>query len=389
MLNRSQVSRVVLTNYKSIKHCDVILGPLTFLVGPNGAGKSNFVEAIRFLSYALSGSLEQAVENRGGFQSIAHRGDEIASTITFQLLLDLAEVGKAQYDVEIRAVEDGPAVVAAEGCSVDRPSGREWFRVEEGVVSGSNRGVMPTASEDKLYLVNASGLAPFEPVYRALSNITVYNPLPEEIRGFKSAKRYRNLDRSGSALAEIISKMKDAAPDRLARVYDYLERINPNVMGVDPVSVDANFNLRFKLKRGNGHSQDFLANNISDGTLRALAVLVALFQNSDRYPLNFIGLEEPEAGLHPAAAGVLFDSLVEGSTMRQIVVTSHSPDLLDREDIPVGALKAVTMKSGCTIIGEVDQAARTALRERLYTVGELMRMGQLRPENPNSIGGIV
>jgi predicted ATPase len=183
--------------------------------------------------------------------------------------------------------------------------------------------------------------------------------------------------------------MKDAAPDRLARVYDYLQRINPNVTGVDPVSIDANFNLRFKLNRGMGHSEDFLANNISDGTLRALAVLVALFQNSDRYPLNFIGLEEPEAGLHAAAAGVLFDGLVEGSTMRQIVVTSHSPDLLDREDIPLEALKAVTMKSGCTIIGEVDQVARTALRDHLYTVGELMRTDQLRPENPNSFGGIA
>src|ERR1700735_4457747 len=111
MLNRSQVSRVVLTNYKSIRRCDVSLGPLTFLVGPNGAGKSNFVEAIRFLSYALSGSLEAAVENRGGFQSIAHRGDEKAPTINFQILLDLADDGKAQYDVEIRAVGDGPAIV--------------------------------------------------------------------------------------------------------------------------------------------------------------------------------------------------------------------------------------------------------------------------------------
>jgi predicted ATPase len=388
MPKSSQISRVVLANYKSIKRCDVSLEPLTFLVGPNGAGKSNFVEALRFLSYALSVSLEQALENRAGFQSIAHRDGETASNINFRILLDLADNGKAQYDVEIRAGENGPAVVETEECSVDLPNGRQWFRVKEGSVT-SNQGVIPIASEDKLYLVNASGLPSFEPVYRALSNIVVYNPVPDEIRGFKSAKRYRNLDRSGSALAETIWKMKDAAPERLARVLDYLRRINPNVVGVDAVSVDANFNLRFKLNRGEGHSQDFPASNISDGTLRALAVLVALFQISDRYPLSFIGLEEPEAGLHPAAASVLFDSLVEGSTLRQIAVTSHSPDLLDREDIPLGGLRAVTMKGGCTIIGEVDQVARTALRERLYTVGELMRMDQLRPENPNAVGGIA
>jgi predicted ATPase len=83
-------------------------------VGPNGAGKSNFVEAIRFLSYALGSSLEVAVENGGGLQSIVHRGDEIASTIKLKILLELAADGKAEYEVEIRAAEDGTVVVAAE-----------------------------------------------------------------------------------------------------------------------------------------------------------------------------------------------------------------------------------------------------------------------------------
>jgi predicted ATP-dependent endonuclease of OLD family len=108
----------------------------------------------------------------------------------------------------------------------------------------------------------------------------VYNPVPKEIRGFKSEKRYRNLDRSGSALAETISKMKNAAPGRLARVQEYLKGINPNIVAVDVLAVDS---------------------------------------------------EEPEADLHPAAGSVLFDSLVEGSRTRRVVVTSHSPDLLDRE----------------------------------------------------------
>ena len=256
MLEHNQISRVILKNYKSIRRCDVSLGALTFLVGPNGAGKSNFVEALRFLSYALSTSLEQALENRAGFQSIAHRGPERASSINFGIFFNLGRNVKAQYSVEIRAVQDGPAVVTAEDCSVDLQEGRQWFRVDEGAVT-SNQGVMPVASEDKLYLVNASGLPAFEPVYRALSNVVVYNPLPDEIRGFKPEKRYRNLDRSGSALAETISKMKDAAPDRLARVRDYLQRINSNIVDVDVISVDSNFNLRFELDRGEGRIDEF------------------------------------------------------------------------------------------------------------------------------------
>jgi predicted ATPase len=163
-------------------------------------------------------------------------------------------------------------------------------------------------------------------------------------------------------------------------VTDYLRRINPSVLKIDTGSADANYYLRFELDRGDGTGEEFLTQNVSDGTLRALAVLVALFQKSDRYPLTLIGLEEPEAGLHPAAAGVLFDSLIEASQFHQVVVTSHSPDLLDREDIPENSLRAVAMCDGGTIIGEVDEAGKAALRERLYTAGELMRMGQLRPE---------
>ena len=71
---------------------------------------------------------------------------------------------------------------------------------------------------------------------------------------------------------------------------------------------------------------------------------------------------------------------MEASHLHQIIVTSHSPDLLDREDIPENSLKAVEMCDGRTIIGEADEVGRAALRERLYTAGELMRMGQLRPD---------
>jgi len=95
-----------------------------------------------------------------------------------------------------------------------------------------------------LYLVNASGLGAFEPIYRALSSIAVYNPVPDEIRGFKPEKRYRNLDRTGSALAETIFKLETLGPERLARVTDCLRRINPGVLDFAAVSVDANYNLR-------------------------------------------------------------------------------------------------------------------------------------------------
>jgi hypothetical protein len=97
-----------------------------------------------------------------------------------------------------------------------------------------------------------------------------------------------------------------------------------------------------------------------------------------------VGIEEPEVALHPAAAGVLLDGLRDASHHTQVVVTSHSPELLDDEKIESTSILAVEASKGITHIGPLDEAGRTALRERLFTAGELLRLNQLAPD-PESV----
>jgi predicted ATPase len=122
----------------------------------------------------------------------------------------------------------------------------------------------------------------------------------------------------------------------------------------------------------------FPATSVSDGTLRALGVLVSLFADSG-HTLSTIGIEEPESALHPAAAGVLLDALRDASERRQVIITSHSPDLLDRNDFQPEELCAVRSVGGETRIGALDEAGTMAMREQLYTPGELLRTDQLLP----------
>ncbi|MFC5667407.1 AAA family ATPase [Kitasatospora misakiensis] len=122
----------------------------------------------------------------------------------------------------------------------------------------------------------------------------------------------------------------------------------------------------------------FQAHSVSDGTLRALGVLVSLFAGTGQ-TLSTVGIEEPESALHPAAAGVLLDALRDASERRQVIVTSHSPDLLDRSDFDLSELRAVRSVGGETRIGQLDAAGALALREGLYTPGELLRSDQLLP----------
>ena len=166
---------------------------------------------------------------------------------------------------------------------------------------------------------------------------------------------------------------------------EYLAAITPGVTGVDSRTMGTRLTLEFRQEvRGAKHPWRFPASNMSDGTLRALGVLVALFQGDGESSSrgNLIGIEEPESALHPAAAGVLIDGLTDASQSAQVIVTSHSADLLDNDAIPDNAILAVLSEHAETRIGPLDEAGRSSLRDHLFTAGELLRMDQLRPD-PN------
>jgi predicted ATPase len=110
-------------------------------------------------------------------------------------------------------------------------------------------------------------------------------------------------------------------------------------------------------------------------------VLVALFQGrlGGKSETSLVGIEEPEAGLHPGAAGALLDALGDASYTTQVLVTTHSSALLDSDDVDVESLLAVVAEDGVTSIGPIDDVGRSILRDRLFTAGELLQMEHLRP----------
>jgi hypothetical protein len=63
-----------------------------------------------------------------------------------------------------------------------------------------------------------------------------------------------------------------------------------------------------------------------------------------------------------------------------VVVTSHSPDLLNDENLSADSILGVHAERGSTHIATLDPSGREALSARLYTPGELLQMGQLRPD---------
>ena len=388
-LKRETITRVWLRNYKSIAACSVDLKPLTILVGPNGAGKSNFLDGLGFTAEALRYSLDHALRERGGIDEVRRRDGE--GSDGFAVRIDVRLAGASGwYGFQIGSAGKGRYVVRREECVVrsDDSERRDFFRVRGGgTVTWSIPHPPPNAGTDRLYLLPASAYPPFRPVYDALSALGLYNFDPVRIREFQAPDSGDLLERSGTNLASVLDRLRARSPASAARIDEYLSAIVPGVVGVEPISVGPRLTVEFREQPPGEAPRRFLANNMSDGTLQVLGVLVALFQRAGgagQRP-GLIGIEEPEATLHPAAAGALGDVLREASEHAQVIVTSHSADLLDRETIVEESILAVEAEHGETRIARLDEAGRTACRDGSFTAGELLRMDQLAPAREDEV----
>lgn len=378
------LTRVILKNYKSIAGCDVRLPSLCFLVGRNGAGKSNFLDALRLVSDALNTSLDHALRDRSGIGEVRRRSSGHPTHFGIRLEFRLPDGSYGFYAFRVGSQRQGGFEVQQEECRVYENTALDasevCYTVESGVVTSASIATPPAAKSDRLYLVNLSGFDEFRPLYDSLSRMGFYNLNPEAIRSEQPPDVGLVLNRDGSNLPSVLARLASSAPDTKKRMEEFLALVVPDIKGVNARSVLSKETVEFRqTTQGSSDPWRFLAANMSDGTLRALGILVAIFQSASvkKNPTPLIGIEEPESALHPGAAGALRDALRAAAVRTQVLVTSHSPDLLDDKDIAVDAILSVVNDGGVTSIGPVDEASRSAIQDGLYTAGELLRADQL------------
>lgn len=384
-MSHTFIRGVTIRNYKSIAACRVNLGDLMFLVGPNGSGKSNFLDTFRFVADALRSSLDHALRDRGTIKEVRRRsgGHPNHFALRFDFSLPSGQIG--HYAFRIGAKPAGAYEVQTEECcitSADLLGAKHHFHVRAGTVVSASFSPTPATLPDRLFLVAASGTPEFRPVFDALSRIEIYNLNPREIAAMQKPDPGEILRRDGSNAASVLQQF---SPDVRERIRNSLSRIVPGVSDAEAKTLGSQETIEFRQTvKGQEHPWRFLAGAMSDGTLRAFGILLAVFQATSTRPGYtpplVIGLEEPEMALHPAAASVLLSALREGAKHCQILVTSHSPDLLDNSDIPTDSLLAVDNQDGLTHIGPIDEAGRSVLRDNLFTPGELLRQNQLAPD---------
>ena len=233
------------------------------------------------------------------------------------------------------------------------------------------RRTRPKLSPQKTFL-STSGTR-FLDLVEAFLNIAVYRIFPDRLREAQRPEFSDPMRTHGENWASVLRHL-----DKGTVGPDFLAAMGQIVGDIDDYRVSAVGGylipeLRHIDAEGNqvwrGAVQE------SDGTLRIAGILTALLQPS----LGFIGIEEPEQTIHPGALGVLFDCIREASTRSQILLTTHSSELLDRLD--VDEIRVVERQRGVTTVSPVDETQRSLVKKRLATVGELVFSEGLRGQD--------
>ncbi len=369
-----RIRQVQIKNFKSIERAVVDLAPLTVLVGPNGAGKSNFVQALVFLRQILMQGIEHL--HFSLLSEWTRWSDSQERSLGLRVDLDLPDSVRADYAVEIQFGPRDRATVSRERCSVEMASRPEAvFEVADGHFVREIAGIRSRLEPDRLALFAASATEEFRPVYDFLSSIRDYSIAPAQVSSYRKRDSGLSLERDGGNAASVLNAIIEKSPESHARIVRLLSQAVEGIRAIDVhESAGDSMFLRFLKDVGLEGPGMFIGREMSDGTLRLLGLLLAIYQPNRP---SVLAIEEPEATVHPAVAQLVTEILVDASHDRQLLVTTHSPDILDAKDLSDDQIRVVTQRRGRTIVAPLSKASRQAIRDRLYTPGELLRINEL------------
>jgi predicted ATPase len=386
---------LTLKRFRSVISSRLTLDNPTFLVGRNGAGKSNIVDAFSFLSEVAANPLDVVFDKRGGIEAVRNKVSgpgyppnlglavEFAGVVT-PISSALSSVGQTAglveasgtYAFEIKASKDAGFEVVRERCIVKIGDTVEWYdrkshRTESSIKFLTEEG-WQTLPPNYLLMPWVGSTASFRPVQHMLTQIKSYAIDPSQMRRLQDPDQGVLLRSDGGNAGSVLKHMKRYNPDSVANLCNVLAQITPNTSNIRPVKHGKQTTLEFEQKWGT-KTLKFEAYSASDGTLRALGILIGLLQSDTS---SFVIIEEPESSLHPGALDVLLQLIQTTSDRTQVLVTTHSADLLDAKWLKPENLRLLTWDGG-SVVHDLPKRASQAIRSHLMTAGELMRADAL------------
>ena len=327
------ISYVRLHNWKNFQNCSVALAERCFLVGANATGKSNFLDALRFLRDIVKkgGGLQTAVGSRGGITKIrclaARKRTDVEIEVTLREKPDAPD--KWRYTLSFKHTGGG---FRENEVTVEREC--VWLLTENlCLLDRTERSENET--EDTLkytHLDQAVANQKFLELKNALEDIEYLNIVPQMVRESSLTPEAKKEDYYGRNFLSELGKLNEATRNSyLKKVNEVLKCAVPQLDNLSFVKDTKGFcHLEAKYVHWRAQGCKQTETQFSDGTLRLIGLLFSILAGR-----GIALLEEPEINLHPGVVAQLpeFIARMQRYKQRQVIVTTHSYDILANEGI--------------------------------------------------------
>ncbi|HSD86926.1 MAG TPA: AAA family ATPase [Kofleriaceae bacterium] len=370
------ITTLAFGNYRSLRDLRLSVGGLTVITGGNGTGKSNVYRALRLLVDAANGELARALAREGGLPSAMWAGEPSARASANKTEGKRLSIGFADDDLayELRmgipprdpsappsAFELDPEVKAETVRTVGKPKVNLLERRSQSAMLRDHDGhpVTFSATLDLGESVLSQLAEPHRyPILSALRERLrrwrfyhqIRTDAESPVRAIQIGTRTPVLSHDGHDLAAALQTIIEIGDER-ALAEAVAEAFDGATLSI--ASDQARFRILFSTP---GVFRPLDAAELSDGTLRYLALLAAL--QSPRPP-ELLVLNEPEASLHPSVLVPLGRQIIAAAKRSQVIVVSHAAALVDAIGSARDAVRIELAKEG----GETIVAGRNRLDE--------------------------
>lgn len=363
------VTRIQIEGFKSIRKLDLELRDLNVLIGANGAGKSNFVEFFVLLRDIVHGQLRVHVAERGGAGLLLFGGVPAAREILADVAFRKTDAGLQNgYRFRLEATDTGGLWFREETVWFQGPGHGKPYREELG------QGHVESNIDSARTRPGRSGAGPSIAAYvhESISSWVTYHfhdssrRAPMRQAGSRIDSAYLRADASN--LAAFLLRMREGFPVTYRLILDTVRSVAPFLrdfqLAVRPTDVGEQVLLSWYQ---HGSDEPFHPLQLSDGTIRFIALAAALLQPE---PPKVILIDEPELGQHPQSLDLVAALLRKAASTSQVIVATQSSALLDHvspEDVIVAERGA-----GETRLRRLESEALKSWLED-YGLGELWR----------------
>ncbi|RAK07500.1 putative ATPase [Halanaerobium saccharolyticum] len=377
------IKKIKVSNFKSFRELEIELNQFNVFIGANAAGKSSFIQVFDFIRDIIQSGLSNAISMQGGVEYLRNIKIGDQQPLKLEIIFDRPNIqkiekenennllcreayeSKYQFAIEFngedyKVIEDqltlkfkyyevekqnkiaektsnqkelGEVILTLlkDNNNLDIKINKDTLITDQIEINREN--ILPSFVEEisisskELILETPFAFIIERSLREILGGISIYNINPLLSKKATPITGKAELEEDGENLAIVLKNIIENR-NKARKFTNIVKDILPFVNNID-IEKFADKSLLFKLKEEYSEKEYIPASILSDGTISTIALVIALYFEDKKIAI----IEEPERNIHPHLISKLVDMFVDASANKQILITTHNPELIKYIDL--------------------------------------------------------